>query len=189
MGARDGKAQVTVEHGKVRSFLTSVCGEYPNDLAAVVQNDIAPHLAPGVNAEDVWTKNPNGTWTIGGFAADSGLTGRKIVVDAYGPKIPVGGGAFSGKDATKVDRSAAYMARKIACDYVRKGAKEAYVSIAYAIGQADPVAASVTIDGREEEIVGYDLRPRAIIEQLDLRKPQYLETARFGHFGNGYRWD
>ncbi len=189
MGARDGKAQVTVEKGKVTSFLTSVCGKYPSALAKVVKEDIAPHLARNVATKDAWTKNPNGPWTIGGFAADSGLTGRKIVVDAYGPKIPVGGGAFSGKDATKVDRSAAYMARKVACDYVRRGAHEARASIAYAIGQAEPVAAVIVVDGKEEKIKGYDLRPRAIIETLNLRAPQYLPTARYGHFGNSYTWD
>lgn len=189
MGARDGKAQVVVEDGKVRSFLTSVCGAYTDELLDVVEKELVPHLAEGVSLESAWTKNPNGPWSVGGFAADTGLTGRKIVVDAYGPKIPVGGGAFSGKDATKVDRSAAYMARKVAADYVRKGAEEATVFIAYAIGRPDPVSAVVRIDGREEPIRGYDLRPRAIIESLELRKPQYLKTARYGHFGNGYAWD
>lgn len=189
MGARDGKAQVTVKNGKVVSFLTSVCGEYPKELLRVAREEVVPHLAKGKTLKRVWIKNPNGPWTIGGFHADSGLTGRKIVVDAYGPKIPVGGGAFSGKDATKVDRSAAYMARKIAADYVRRGAKEAHVSIAYAIGVAEPIAAVVVLDGVEERVRGYDLRPRAIIEQLDLRKPQFLQTARYGHFGNGYIWD
>jgi S-adenosylmethionine synthetase len=189
MGARDGKAQVVVEDGHVLSFLTSVCGEYPKELHTVAEHDISPHLSEGLSLQDVWTKNPNGPWSLGGFAADTGLTGRKIVVDAYGPKVPVGGGAFSGKDATKVDRSAAYMARKVAADYVRNGAKEAMAFIAYAIGQADPVSAVVRVDGREERITGYDLRPRAIIEQLNLRAPQYLTTARYGHFGNGYTWD
>jgi len=189
MGERDGKAQVTVEDGKVLSFLTSVCGEYTDEIEQAAQTAVAPHLKEGLQLEDVWTKNPNGPWSIGGFAADTGLTGRKIVVDAYGPKIPVGGGAFSGKDATKVDRSAAYMARKVAADYVRKGAAEVTAYIAYAIGQAEPVAAVVNVDGTDEPIVGYDLRPRAIIETLELRKPQFYETARYGHFGNGYRWD
>ncbi len=189
MGARDGKAQVTVEDGKVLSFLTSVCGDYTDEIQRVAEVDIAPYLRGDKTLDAAWTKNPNGPWTIGGFAADTGLTGRKIVVDAYGPKVPVGGGAFSGKDATKVDRSAAYMARKVAADYVRKGAAEALAFIAYAIGQAEPVAAVVRIDGREEPITGYDLRPRAIIESLNLRAPQYLPTARYGHFGNGYSWD
>jgi len=189
MGERDGKAQVTVEDGAVVSFLTSVCGEYDDKIEQVVETVVAPHLKANTSLNDAWTKNPNGPWSIGGFAADTGLTGRKIVVDAYGPKIPVGGGAFSGKDATKVDRSGAYMARKVAADYVRKGAKDAITYIAYAIGQAEPVAASVIIGGKEEKMTGYDLRPRAIIEQLELRKPQFYNTARYGHFGNGYAWD
>ncbi len=189
MGARDGKAQVTMENGKVVGFLTSVCGKYTKAIKDVAEKEVAPYLKKGLTLENAWVKNPNGPWSIGGFEADAGLTGRKIVVDAYGPKIPVGGGAFSGKDATKVDRSGAYMARKVAADYVRKGAKEARAAIAYAIGQAEPVAAVVIIDGKEEKIKGYDLRPRAIIESLDLRKPQFLNTARYGHFGLGYLWD
>ena len=189
MGARDGKAQVTVADGHVVSFLTSVCGTYPQAVTDAAETCIAPLLSPNVSLEDAWIRNPNGPWTIGGFSADSGLTGRKIVVDAYGPRVAVGGGAFSGKDATKVDRSAAYMARKVASDYVRRGASEAKVVIAYAIGKAEPLAATVIADGAEEPISGYDLRPRAIIERLDLYKPCYLETARRGHFGNGYAWD
>ena len=189
MGARDGKAQVTVADGRVVSFLTSVCGEYPQAVVEAAETQVAPLLSPNVSLEDAWIRNPNGAWTIGGFSADSGLTGRKIVVDAYGPRVAVGGGAFSGKDATKVDRSAAYMARKVASDYVRRGAKEAKVVIAYAIGKAEPLAATVIADGVEEPVSGYDLRPRAIIDRLDLRKPHYLETARRGHFGNGYAWD
>ena len=188
MGARDGKSQVTIQGRHIASFITSVCGEYPHELFETAKL-LVPYLAPGKTLDDVWTKNPNGPWMIGGFAADSGLTGRKIVVDAYGPRIPVGGGAFSGKDATKVDRSAAYMARKVACDYIRKGAQEVQTAIAYAIGQAEPVMTKAIVDGKEETITGYDLRPRAIIEQLGLRKPQYLKTARYGHFGNNYAWD
>jgi S-adenosylmethionine synthetase len=133
--------------------------------------------------------NPNGKWTIGGFNADTGLTGRKLAVDNYGPYIPVGGGCFSGKDATKVDRSAAYMARKIAVDFVKKGAKKAYVHLAYSIGIAQPVMAVAEVDGKEVKVTGYDLRPRAIIDFLQLRKPQFENTARYGHFGNGFKWD
>jgi S-adenosylmethionine synthetase len=135
-------------------------------------------------------RNPNGEWTIGGFAADTGLTGRKLAVDNYGPSIPLGGGAFSGKDATKVDRSAAYMARRIAVDYLKaRNAKEVYVHIAYAIGVAEPLMAVVTIDGVQEQINGYDLKPSKIIEFLSLRTPQFTQTAQYGHFGNGFRWD
>ncbi len=192
MGATDGKSQVTVKDGKVVSVLTSVCNaDYSKNskLVKVVKKEIEPLLAKGLKLNKVWLQNPNGPWSIGGFNADTGLTGRKLAVDNYGPNIPLGGGCFSGKDATKVDRSAAYMARKIAVDYLKKRkAKEVYVHIAYAIGLAQPLMAVVTVDGVQEEIKGYDLRPSAIIKFLQLRKPQFKETAKFGHFGNGFRW-
>jgi S-adenosylmethionine synthetase len=114
----------------------------------------------------------------------------KLIVDNYGPRISIGGGAFSGKDATKVDRSAAYMARKIAVDYLReRGAKEVFVRLAYAIGVAEPLEATVLIDGVHENVTGYDLTPRGIIKQLDLLRPQYEKTARYGHFGHGFTWE
>lgn len=190
MGLHDGKSQVTIEHGKVVNVVTSLCEN--GDLSDVTLDEtfeevIAPLLAGP--QKDIWMKNPNGKWKIGGFIADAGLTGRKIVADAYGPRVQVGGGAFSGKDATKVDRSAAYMARKIAVDHIKRGAKEATVFIAYAIGHPDPLSAVVRVDGKEENITGYDLRPRAIIEALDLRKPQFYPTAQYGHFGHGFTWD
>lgn len=194
MGLRDGKAQVTVENGRVQSFITSVCGELSdgdNELfERVVKDIVVPYLPEGKRLDEVWLRNPNGAWTVGGFAADSGLTGRKLAVDLYGPNIPIGGGALSGKDATKVDRSGAYMARKVAVDYLKKyGAKEVYVHLAYAIGVAEPVMAVATVDGKQIKVEGYDLRPRAIIEQLELEKPQFQETARYGQVGNGFRWD
>lgn len=134
--------------------------------------------------------NPSGDWSIGGFEADAGLTGRKLAVDNYGPRIPVGGGAFSGKDPSKVDRSAAYAARKVAVDYLKKRqASEVSVRIAYAIGVAEPLEATVIIDGKPEEISGYDLTPNGIISSLDLRRPIYEQTARFGHFGHGFDWE
>ena len=190
MGRHDGKAQVTVENGKVINVITSLCesGDL-NDvkLDEVFKKEITPYIDGDI--KKVWMKNPNGKWKIGGFAADAGLTGRKIVVDAYGPRVAVGGGAFSGKDATKVDRSAAYMARKIAVDHIKAGAKEAVVKIAYAIGHPEPLAATVFVDGKEKKVKGYDLRPQAIIEFLNLRKPQFYQTAQYGHFGNGFTWD
>lgn len=193
MGAKDGKAQVTVEGGRVISILTSVCNaDYSNGspLVKTVKKEIEPLLAKGLKLKDIWLKNPNGEWSIGGFNADTGLTGRKLAVDNYGPNIPLGGGCFSGKDATKVDRSGAYMARRIAVDYLKKrGAREVYVHIAYAIGVAEPLMSVVTIDGVQEKISGYDLRPRSIIKFLDLRKPQFKETAKYGHFGNLFSWD
>ena len=192
MGARDGKAQVTVSDGKVISVLTSVCNaDYSttSDLVKTVKKEIEPLLAKGLKLEKVWLKNPNGAWSIGGFDADTGLTGRKLAVDNYGPNIPLGGGCFSGKDATKVDRSGAYMARRVAVDYLKKRkAKEVYVHIAYAIGVAEPTMATVTIDGKQETITGYDLRPKSVIQFLKLRRPQYKKTAQSGHFGNGFVW-
>jgi S-adenosylmethionine synthetase len=134
--------------------------------------------------------NPSGDWNQGGFDADAGLTGRKLIVDNYGPRISIGGGAFSGKDASKVDRSAAYMARKVAVDYLReRQADEVFVRLAYAIGVAEPLEASVIIDGVHEVVKGYDLTPHGIITALDLLRPQYEKTARYGHFGHGFTWD
>lgn len=150
--------------------------------------------------------NPAGDWSQGGFEADTGLTGRKLIVDNYGPRIPIGGGCFSGKDPSKVDRSAAYMARRIAVDYLRaREAREVFVRLAYAIGYAEPLEASVIIDNQPEQILranstiisdnanskitGYDLTPQGIIKYLDLKRPIYEPTARYGHFGEGFDWD
>ncbi len=193
MGKHDGKAQVTTRDKKVIKVLTSLCqsGDQSDvNLEEVFEREIVPHIDPEIDIKDVWLKNPNGEWLIGGFEADTGLTGRKLVIDNYGPNIPIGGGAFSGKDATKVDRSAAYMARKIAVDYLKKrNAKEVYVHLAYAIGVAEPLMATVSVDGVQEEIEGYDLKPSSIIKYLNLKKCIFKETAKFGHFGNGFGWD
>ena len=117
------------------------------------------------------------------------MTGRKLAVDNYGPRIPIGGGAFSGKDATKVDRSAAYMARRIAVDLLkRRDAKEVFVQLAYAIGYDKPLQASALIDGKHEFVKGYNLTPQGIIDFLDLKKPIYEYTASFGHFGRNTTW-
>lgn len=194
MAKHDGKSQVTLDAdgtNKIENIITSLSDNGKmEDVALYDRIEELRPLCVDNNLERVWMKNPNGPWTVSGFAADSGLTGRKLAVDNYGPNIPLGGGCFSGKDATKVDRSAAYMARKIAVDYLqKKGADEVLVHIAYAIGVAEPTMAVVTIDGVQERITGYDLRPRAIIEFLDLQKPQFRETAKYGHFGNGFKWD
>jgi S-adenosylmethionine synthetase len=135
--------------------------------------------------------NPAGDWRQGGFEADTGLTGRKLIVDNYGPRIAIGGGCFSGKDPSKVDRSAAYMARRIAVDYLReRQAKEVFVRLAYAIGVAEPLEKSVIIDGVSEEISDqYNLTPRGVIKALDLKRPIFEPTARYGHFGEGFDWD
>jgi S-adenosylmethionine synthetase len=194
MGKHDGKSQVTVCDGKDIKILTSLCeGGDQNDvkLEEAVQKYIVPNLDSNIkDVKDIWLRNPNGSWLVGGFNADTGLTGRKLAVDNYGPNIPIGGGCFSGKDATKVDRSGAYIARKIAVDYLKKrNAKEVFVHIAYAMGVAEPLMAVVNIDGVQEDIEGYDLRPGAIIDLLKLRQPNFLQTSQYGHFGNGFEWD
>ena len=134
--------------------------------------------------------NPAGPWNIGGFTADAGLTGRKLAVDNYGPRIPIGGGAFSGKDSTKVDRSAAYMARRVAVDILeqRPEVNEVFVQLAYAIGYDQPLQATAVVDGKEEKIQGYDLSPSGIIDFLKLRKPIFANTAQFGHMGADFSW-
>lgn len=183
----DGKTQITIRGNKI----TSVVASWQNVNQSILKDLIQDWL----NQQPVCRKirilaNPGGDWRQGGFAADTGLTGRKIVIDNYGPRIPVGGGSFSGKDPTKVDRSAAYMARKIAVGYLKqRQAKATYCQLAYAIGVAQPVEATILIDGRREAIKGYDLSPQGIIESLNLKQPQYEPTARYGHFGNSFNWD
>lgn len=193
MGAHDGKAQVTLnERGYIENFITSVSKngkDYDIKLYDRIK-DFEPYFEDN-DIDGRWYNNPTGSWTISGFAADAGVTGRKLAVDNYGPNVPLGGGAFSGKDATKVDRSAAYMARKIAVDYLhKKGAKNVLVKIAYSIGVAQPTMATALIDDETtEKITEYDLRPSAIIDFLELRKPQFKDMARLGHFGRDRLWD
>lgn len=184
----DGKTQVTLQGSDIVSVTASVQHD-PGESLADLREKVADIITLTVGEVPQVFVNPAGEFTIGGFEADAGLTGRKIIVDQYGPQIPAGGGAFSGKDATKVDRSAAYMARKVACDFVRGGAETALVKIAYAIGVAEPVMVSAIVDGRTLPVKGYDLRPRAIMEALDLRSPVFERTARAGHFGRGFAWD
>ena len=197
----DGKTQMTVRDGEIASIVASFQNAPHDELEAAVKEwartKVQDYNASGVcfvkgrNANPVLHINPAGDWNIGGFDADAGLTGRKLAVDNYGPRIPVGGGAFSGKDPSKVDRSAAYAARHIAVNYLkqRPNAKEVFVRLAYAIGVAEPVEATVLVDGVAEPIQGYDLTPRGIIETLDLKRPIYEETARYGHFGHGFSWE
>lgn len=181
----DAKSQVVIMDGKIQSIVLSVQGKDKNELSAHVKK-----LKIADKKTELFLNNC-GSFDIGGFDADSGCTGRKIVVDAYGPRVPVGGGAFSGKDPSKVDRSAAYMARWVALQILKeKGAKEVLVKIGYVIGSADPVIKQAIIDGTETTFE-YDCRPEAIIEQFNLRSPIYLQTAKDGHFGhiNKYPWE
>jgi S-adenosylmethionine synthetase len=183
----DGKTQVTVSDGKIHSVVASFQHAPGAKLRQAVEVWLQDKPTDGTAVLHV---NPCGDWHVGGFEADAGLTGRKLAVDNYGPRIPIGGGAFSGKDPSKVDRSAAYMARKIAVDYLRqRGASEVYVRLAYAIGVVEPLETTVLLDGVAEKIAGYDVTPNGIIASLDLRRPTYEQTARYGHFGHGFDWE
>lgn len=188
----DGKTQVTLKNNKITALVASFQNAPYKELRASVKKWVDEEPLAIVASKDYAIHaNPAGDWSQGGFEADAGLTGRKLVVDNYGPSIPIGGGCFSGKDPSKVDRSAAYMARKIARDYLRmSGAKEVFCHLAYAIGYDQPLEATVTIDGKQEVVKGYDLSPRGIIRSLDLCRPIYETTARYGHFGhNNFPWE
>ncbi|HEX9311243.1 MAG TPA: methionine adenosyltransferase [Actinomycetota bacterium] len=208
----DGKSQVTIEYenGKpLRVDTVVISAQHREEV------DIQTLLAPDVEAEVIdpvlreigleadrvrVLVNPTGRFEIGGPKADTGLTGRKIMVDSYGSMAPHGGGCFSGKDPTKVDRSAAYMARYVAKNIVASGvAERVQLQVAYAIGTAHPVSLSIEPFGtcrvdpaRLEDVVRdmFDFRPAAIIRDLDLRRPIYRETAAYGHFGRkGFSWE
>ena len=181
----DGKTQITMNGNSLR-VVASFQGAPKEQLEKKCEKFFSQFPQYRIDALHC---NPAGDWDIGGFSADAGLTGRKLAVDNYGPRVPLGGGAFSGKDASKVDRSAAYMARKIAVDILKeKGAKEVVVQLAYAIGYNQPLQASALVDGEHQFVTGYDLSPNGIIEQLDLKQPIYERTANFGHFGCGFNW-
>lgn len=193
----DGKSQVTIQDGKVESVLVSC--QHSEDISQeeirrlLIEKLITPVIG-NVDEVEIFV-NPTGKFVIGGFASDTGLTGRKIMVDTYGGVFSHGGGAFSGKDATKVDRSAAYMARFAAKNLVANGhAKRCLVSVAYAIGRAEPLMVHAE-DENEKDLSAivkkhFDFRPKAIIERLGLRRPIYLQTASYGHFGKkGLPWE
>jgi S-adenosylmethionine synthetase len=199
----DGKSQVTVEyaHGKVKRIDTVVIStqhapEIENDqITAEIKKHVIEPVIPAelLDAETKYYINPTGRFVIGGPYGDSGLTGRKIIVDTYGGFARHGGGAFSGKDPTKVDRSGAYGARWVAKNVVAAGfASQCEVELAYAIGVARPVSVTVECFGTEKVAVDkieaaiskvFDLRPAAIIKALDLRRPIFRQTAAYGHFG------
>jgi S-adenosylmethionine synthetase len=200
----DGKSQVSIRYrdGKPVSVETVVVStQHADDVGQgriredVIEHVIRPVVPPALVDADriVYHINPTGRFVTGGPMGDTGLTGRKIIVDTYGGSCPHGGGAFSGKDPTKVDRSGAYMARHVAKNLVAAGlADRAQVQVAYAIGVPEPVSIMVDAYGtgkvperRLEEIIRrqFDFRPRAIIEYLDLRRPIFKKTAAYGHFG------
>lgn len=177
----DGKTQVTIENGKIKTVVCSFQNTKNGELLKLVKSMI--------KAEE-YLINPSGEWNQGGFDADTGLSGRKLIVDNYGPEITIGGGSFSGKDYTKVDRSGAYMARRIAVDLLKKyNAKEVHTKLAYAIGKSESVMAVAVIDGIESEIIGYDLTPRGIHKHLKLDEVKYKDTCTWGHFGRGFSWE
>ncbi|MCK1994855.1 methionine adenosyltransferase [Peribacillus muralis] len=200
----DGKTQVTVEYDennrpvRVDTIVISTQHDAEATLEQI-QADLKEHVIKAVvpaeliDAETKYFINPTGRFVIGGPQGDAGLTGRKIIVDTYGGYARHGGGAFSGKDATKVDRSAAYAARYVAKNIVAAGlADKAEVQLAYAIGVAEPVSISIDTFGTgtvsEDVLVdlvraNFDLRPAGIIKMLDLRRPIYKQTAAYGHFG------
>lgn len=182
--AYDGKTQVTLLNGEVIAIVASFQHAPKDKLTARVKEWLAQEPLAKISQEAFSLHiNPAGDWEVGGFDADAGLTGRKLAVDNYGPRVPLGGGAFSGKDGTKVDRSGAYIARQIAVDYLQqRSAHEVYVELAYAIGYPHPVEATVTIDGIQEAVEGYDLTPEGIITTLNLRHPGFEARARFGHY-------
>jgi S-adenosylmethionine synthetase len=217
----DGKAQVTVrydvdEHGRQRPaeierILISTQHRDGIDVESLLKPDLLEHVvepilhsdyrglydAERLGAKDFLYVNPTGKFVIGGPMGDTGLTGRKIIVDSYGGAAPHGGGAFSGKDPTKVDRSAAYAARYVAKNVVAAGlADRCQLQVAYAIGVAHPMSLTVDCFGTEEIPLArieslidehFDLRPGAIIRDLDLLRPIYAKTASYGHFGRDDR--
>jgi S-adenosylmethionine synthetase len=211
----DGKSQVTVDYvdGRPRRVSTVVVstqhadmpeGEYKRFIDRLIADVIRPTLPREMikDGEPIYLINPTGRFVLGGPRADTGLTGRKIIVDSYGGFGGHGGGCFSGKDPSKVDRSGSYAARYVAKNIVGSGlADRCTVQVAYAIGVEQPVSVMVDShgtgkapDSRLEELVRrhFDLRPAAIIRHLDLRKPIYRKTAAYGHFGReneGFRWE
>jgi len=193
----DGKAEVIMTDGKVSNLVVSTQHSADLSLADLqhkVEEEVLLPLGIDLASVDVLV-NPAGPFSSGGFDADTGLTGRKIMVDTYGGLVPHGGGCFSGKDATKVDRSAAYMARFAAKNIVANHlAKECLISIAYAIGKAEPIMLEAVNEAGESMASllkeKFDFRPQAIIERLSLRRPLYQGTAVYGHFGrNDVPWE
>ena len=209
----DGKSQVSVRYrdGQPVAVATIVISSQHADEVGqgrirqdIIEHVIQPIVPPALidPGKVVYHINPTGRFVTGGPMGDTGLTGRKIIVDTYGGSCPHGGGAFSGKDPTKVDRSGAYMARHVAKNIVAADlATKAQVQVAYAIGVPEPVSIMVTTEGtgripehRIEEMVRrqFDFRPRAIIDYLDLRRPIFQKTAAFGHFGRSepeFTWE
>jgi len=182
----DGKTQITTREDKNLFIVTS----FQNTNKIELRYEVSEWLKTVPYGLMVLHANPAGDWTQGGFDADVGVTGRKLVVDNYGPRVPIGGGAFSGKDPSKVDRSAAYMARYIAVNELKdRKLSECWVNLSYAIGKKEPLQSTVT-DGQDSWEVSkkYSVYPNDIISHLDLKKPKFEKTAEWGHMGIGEVW-
>ena len=186
----DGKTQITVFEGVIKTVLVSAQHDQivsHEEIKKTLTEKLIKPIIGDISQIEILV-NPTGRFVQGGFEADTGLTGRKIMVDTYCGLIPHGGGCFSGKDPTKVDRSGAYMARFVAKNLVANGyAKQCLVSLAYAIGRAEPLMVEALNEKGESiaDIVKnkFDFKPKAIIERLNLRRPIYQQTAAYGHFG------
>lgn len=204
----DGKAQVTVAYKDgVPAYVDTVVVSTQHDDGVehdVIERDVIEKIilptVGGITSDTKFYVNPTGKFVIGGPHGDSGVTGRKLIVDTYGGSCPHGGGAFSGKDPTKVDRSASYYARYVCKNVVAAGlADRCQLQVAYAIGKANPVSLCINTFGTGKYSDGsilkaiektFDFRPYSIIKQLDLRKPVYKKTAAYGHFGkNDLAWE
>lgn len=190
----DGKTQITLaEDGKVAVVVASWRSITSAKLYKEIMQWVEKEKITFIKNAQI-TMNSAGDWEKGGFEADTGLTGRKIVVDAYGSRVPVGGGAFSGKDCTKVDRSGAYRARQLAIHELKHNdVRDVLVQVAYSIGEPLPIHVSLLFNGELEHDVTEKyrdyFRPERIKEELELDQPIYERTAEWGHFGNGFRWD
>ena len=207
----DGKTQVTVLDGKVTHIVASFQCVRQSTLREMVMiwiGEMSKLRPDRFSSEIEIFANPAGDWLTGGFDADTGLTGRKLMVDNYGPRVAIGGGAYSGKDPSKVDRSAAYMARHIAKRYLEEiiggdrddgTSHHVYCHLAYAIGVAEPIQATITatehVSGAvvKADVKAFfpeiDLTPNGIIGHFRLRSPIYSETAEWGHYGNAFAWE
>ena len=208
----DAKSQVTLRYENNKPVAVDAVvlstqhdeGIKQGDLQEAIMEEVIKHVLPAewLHKDTKYHINPTGQFIIGGPVGDCGLTGRKIIVDTYGGAARHGGGAFSGKDPSKVDRSAAYAGRYVAKNVVAAGlADKCEIQVSYAIGVAEPTSISINTFGTnkvsEEQIAAlvrehFDLRPRGVIEMLDLRRPIYQPTAAYGHFGRedaGFTWE
>ena len=194
----DGKTQITMDQDDISFIVASFQNVSKNQLFNSINNWYEENVGDPNNIPQIYC-NPAGDWDIGGFDADTGVVGRKIVVDAYGPRVPVGGGAYSGKDVSKIDRSAAYMARNLALMILKEigEAYEVQVNLAYVIGREHPIETSIFVDGKQHQgfktwvFDNFDLTPNGIIEYLKLKQiTNYSEIASWGHYGHQeYNWE